>query len=271
MDRGTAQMVPISSVDLIKRLSKLDTVDERLSPEPDSRRGEASRRALIKAGIELFGRRGLEGATTRAIASASGQNIAAIGYYFGSKDGLYLAVAQHLLESTFGYLLPLIERTEALLSQGQAKPAQLLDALLELCRALVLLLTRDETRAISRIISREQSDPTPAFDLFYEHAIARAHRCLAGLLDQYSGTDPGPVDSALRAHILLGSILGFRVAAATVLRRTGWRQYGSGEVEQIERLACEHAHSYARALREQAQKRQSPPTAHKPNRKSRQR
>lgn len=244
-------------------------MDELVTPEPDARRGEASRRALIQAGIELFGRRGLEGATTRAIANASGQNIAAIGYYFGSKDGLYLAVTQHLLESTFGHLLPLIEQTEVLLSKGQAKPAELLQALLALCRALVLMLTRDETRAISRIITREQTDPTAAFDLIYERAIARAHRCLAGLLDQYSGADVGAVDSALRAHILLGSILGFRVAAATVLRRTGWRQYGPSEVEQIERLACEHAESYARALREQSRKREVPRTAATPNRKAR--
>lgn len=244
-------------------------MDQRLIPEPDARRGEASRRALIEAGIELFGRRGLEGATTRAIANASGQNIAAIGYYFGSKDGLYLAVAQHLLESTFGHLLPLIERTEALLSRQQAKPAELLDALLELCRALVLMLTRDETRAISRIITREQTDPTAAFDLIYERAIARAHRCLAGLLDQYAGAEPGTTDSVLRAHILLGSILGFRVAAATVLRRTGWQQYGPAEVEQIERLACEHAESYARALREQMRKREAPHTAPTPSRKIR--
>lgn len=244
-------------------------MDEPLPPESDARRGEASRRALIQAGVELFGRRGLEGATTRAIANASGQNIAAIGYYFGSKDGLYLAVTQHLLESTFGHLLPLIEQTEALLSKGQAKPAQLLKALLELCRALVLMLTRDETRAISRIITREQTDPTAAFALIYERAIARAHRCLAGLLDQYSGADPGPIDSVLRAHILLGSILGFRVAAATVLRRTGWRQYGPGEVEQIARLACEHAESYAHALREQARKHEALRLAPASNRKTR--
>jgi len=105
--------------------------------------------------------------------------------------------------------------------------------------------------------------------LIYERAIARAHRCLGGLLDQYSGADVGAVDSALRAHILLGSILGFRVAAATVLRRTGWRQYGPSEVEQIERLACEHAEFYARALREQSRKREAPRTASPPNRKAR--
>ncbi|HXY06058.1 MAG TPA: transcriptional regulator CecR [Burkholderiaceae bacterium] len=231
-------------------------MDERPHPslDPDTRRGEPARRALLEAGIELFGRRGLEGTTTRAIAHASGQNIAAIAYYFGSKDGLYLAVAQHLLASIFGRVLPLLERTEALLEDAQARAPLLLRALRELCSGLLLMLTREETRAISRIISREQTDPTAAFELFYERAIVRTHRCLAGLLDRYAGADCGAVESVLRAHILLGSILGFRVAAATLLRRTGWQQYGPREVALIERLACEHAEFYARALRTKARK-----------------
>jgi len=222
--------------------------------DPDPRRGEPARRALIEAGIELFGRRGLEGTTTRAIAHASGQNIAAIAYYFGSKDGLYLAVAQHLLVTIFGRLLPLIEHTEALLADARATAPALLQALRELCGGLLLMLTREETRTISRIISREQTDPTAAFELFYERAIVRAHRCLAGLLDRYAGADPGAIDSVLRAHILLGSILGFRLASTTVLRRTGWQQYGPREVAHIERLVCEHAEVYARALRAKARK-----------------
>jgi AcrR family transcriptional regulator len=220
--------------------------------ESDARRGDAARQALIGAGIELFGRRGLEGATTRELARAAGQNIAAIPYHFGSKEGLYLAVAEHLLEDVFKHNLRLIEVTEALLAGGRAKPASLLQALRDLTLALLTMFTRDETLAMSRIISREQIDPTAAFDLFYERAIGRAHRCVAGVLDQYSGLDSGPVDSVLRAHVLLGSLLGFRVAAATVLRRTGWLHFGSDEVRQIEKVACEHAEMYARALRRQA-------------------
>jgi AcrR family transcriptional regulator len=226
--------------------------------EPDTRRGDAARQALIGAGVELFGRRGLEGATTRELARVAGQNIAAIPYHFGSKEGLYLAVAEHLLDTVLQRNLGLIDEIEALLAGGRAKPAALLQALHALTMGLLTTFTRDETLAMSRIISREQIDPTMAFDLFYERAIGRAHRCVAGVLDQYSGLDSGPVDSVLRAHVLLGSLLGFRVAAATVLRRTGWERFGTKEVGHIERVACEHAEMYARALRRQAQRRSAP-------------
>jgi AcrR family transcriptional regulator len=235
-----------------------------LAPLPldrELRRGAAARRALIGAGVELFGRRGLEGSTTRELARVAGQNIAAIAYHFGSKEGLYLAVAEHLLDMVLQRNLRLIDDTEALLAGGRASPADLLRALRALTVGLLTMFTRDETLAMSRIISREQIDPTAAFDLFYERAIERAHRCVAGVLDQYSGLDSGPLDSVLRAHVLLGSLLGFRVAAATVLRRTGWLHFGAEEVRRIERVACEHAEIYARALRRQARASPAPGAA----------
>lgn len=57
-------------------------------------RGENAKMQLLLTAADVYGEQGLDGATTRKIAQASGQNIAAISYYFGSKEGLYLAVAQ---------------------------------------------------------------------------------------------------------------------------------------------------------------------------------
>ncbi len=67
-------------------------------PSPATTRGEQARQQLLQAAIELFGELGLKGATTRDIAQRAGQNIAAITYYFNSKEGLYLAVAQYIAD-----------------------------------------------------------------------------------------------------------------------------------------------------------------------------
>src|SRR5437763_14728279 len=78
----------------------------------DLGRGAQARLALLRAAVEVFGDSGLEAATTRDIAQRSGQNIAAIAYYFGGKEGLYLAVAEHLVEllsARAGRLLAAIE------------------------------------------------------------------------------------------------------------------------------------------------------------------
>lgn len=58
-------------------------------------KGEQAKSQLIAAALAQFGEYGLH-ATTRDIAALAGQNIAAITYYFGSKEDLYLACASGL-------------------------------------------------------------------------------------------------------------------------------------------------------------------------------
>ncbi len=62
-------------------------------------RGEQAKQQLLEAALEIFGKSGLTGATTREIALRAQQNIAAIAYYFGSKEGLYQAVAQYITDT----------------------------------------------------------------------------------------------------------------------------------------------------------------------------
>lgn len=223
----------------------------RAAPAPgaDAGRGEPARLALLRAAVEVFGQLGLEGATTRQIARVAGQNQAAIGYHFGSKEGLYLAMARFLVDTVAGPRMDLVEHAEALLARGGARPAQLLAALRDLLGGLLTLMTSEESVAMSRIISREQLAPTAAFDVFYEHAIGRVHRCLAGLLERYVGDRVDPAQRALQAHVLLGSVLGFRVAHATVLRRTGWSRMGPRELERARQAVGALAEHYARGLR----------------------
>ncbi len=66
-----------------------------MSTTPATSKGEQARKLLIAAGLEQFGEYGLN-ATTRDIAARAGQNIAAITYYFGSKEDLYLACARSI-------------------------------------------------------------------------------------------------------------------------------------------------------------------------------
>jgi TetR/AcrR family transcriptional regulator, regulator of cefoperazone and chloramphenicol sensitivity len=60
--------------------------------EPQRRDREATKRALLKAGLEVFAARGYDAATTRAVAEAAGVNEQLIQRYFGGKEGLLLAI-----------------------------------------------------------------------------------------------------------------------------------------------------------------------------------
>lgn len=81
-------------------------------------RGEQAKLALLEAAIEIFGLNGPNSATTRQIAQRADQNIAAIAYYFGSKDGLYLAVAQHIADIIRDEFRPVIEEIDLFLENG---------------------------------------------------------------------------------------------------------------------------------------------------------
>lgn len=73
--------------------------DAQAAKAPPRRRNrEASRRALLDAGIALFSQQGYDAATTRAIAAHAGLNEQLITRYFGGKAGLLTAVYAHFLE-----------------------------------------------------------------------------------------------------------------------------------------------------------------------------
>ena len=54
---------------------------------------------LLKTAARLFASRGTEGVSTRELAGQAGVNLCAISYYFGSKQKLYEAVIDEVIET----------------------------------------------------------------------------------------------------------------------------------------------------------------------------
>src|SRR5688572_31125939 len=130
----------------------------------DLGRGAQARQALIRAAVEVFGESGLEAATTREIAQRAQHNIAAIAYYFGGKEGLYLAVAQHIVEVIMARIGPAMDEAEAFLKEKRSGEK----ALAYLIRLLELsIATNQSMMPLTGIIVREQTHPTKAFSILY--------------------------------------------------------------------------------------------------------
>ena len=76
-------------------------------PSPDNQsaerqcleRGDLARRKLIEAGLAIFSAMGFDAASTRKLAAEAGVNIAAIPYYFGSKEGLFIGLMREGVEA----------------------------------------------------------------------------------------------------------------------------------------------------------------------------
>ena len=57
-----------------------------------------TREKLLQTATELFAKRGIDGVSTRDLAKVSGVNLCSINYYFGSKQNLYDAVLECVIE-----------------------------------------------------------------------------------------------------------------------------------------------------------------------------
>jgi len=69
------------------------------TPEAGRRRDrEATKQALLAAGLRVFAERGYDAATTREVAQAAGVNEQLIQRYFGGKEGLLLAIIERFGE-----------------------------------------------------------------------------------------------------------------------------------------------------------------------------
>lgn len=203
-----------------------------MNPTPITSKGEQAKNQLIAAALAQFGEYGLH-ATTRDIAAQAGQNIAAIPYYFGSKEDLYLACAQWIADFIGVNFRPLAETGEQLLSQSSPDKAAIRALILQASKNMILLLTQDETVNLSKFISREQLSPSSAYQLIHDQVIAPLHGHLTRLIAAYTGREATDTQTILHTHALLGEILAFRLGRETILLRTGWAQFDAEKAELI--------------------------------------
>jgi AcrR family transcriptional regulator len=192
-----------------------------------------TRAQLIDAALDVFGRLGFEGASTREIAKAANANLAAILYHFGGKEGLHLAVAEHIAQSIAAKLGPTIAAIAA--PEATATPVaarRMLHTLVETFADVILGTAEAERWA--RFIVREQMQPTAAFDVIYRfmgNAVVNASRLFAAAVNR-----PDDAELRVRVFTLMGQVLIFRVAQAVVLRRLEWRAVGDAERALIKRI-----------------------------------
>ena len=215
-------------------------------------RGELAKRQLLEAACEIFGKNGPDAATTRQIAQAAQQNIAAIAYYFGSKEGLYLDVAQHIAD-----LLRLdFEPTVAILDEFLERPnptehLPLLQTLITDSFLQYAQLVLDKANIhLSRIMAREQLVPTEAYSLIHQQALSPLLTRVNKLLAIYIGLDPALPTTMLHTHAILGEVLSFRLVRETILRQTGWDRIGKNEYQVISNTLKTHIALLLNGLRE---------------------
>ena len=224
------------------------------SPAPAGARHErgcAARNKLIAAGLKIYSEVGYEGASTRRLAATAGVNIAAIPYYFGGKEGLYLAVIDHIVDYYQKNLGAGLLRIRQALHDPKTTPEErsaLLDAYMRLLVHSILRESK-ESFQISRIYIREQLDPTSAFNRLYEGFVRDMRQTLEALVAAILEMDVHSSQVKLISETLLGQVAIFKSSRVTVLHNLGWEKYGEERMADIERIITFNVHALMQAYR----------------------
>jgi TetR/AcrR family transcriptional regulator, regulator of cefoperazone and chloramphenicol sensitivity len=215
-----------------------------VAADPRADRGDVTRQKLLAAAIDVFGRLGFDGASTRAVADAAGVNLQAIPYYFGSKDGLYVATAEHIAAQIRSHVAELYARVQARLAEAEAdgftigaKEARAF--LTEIIQLKATLFISDDSQGWARFLQREQLEPTEAFARVYRGVMKPSFELIAKLVAILLDEDPSSEHVRLRAMSLLGGVMVFRSANAAATTHLGWTTISQREVDAIRALAAE--------------------------------
>lgn len=210
---------------------------QNISPPP-AHRSDATREALIQAAIVVFGRDGFDGASTRSLAKVAGVNQALIGYHFGGKEGLYLAIFEYIAAYFKARTDPLVVEMEALLQEedeqltAHERQGRYLPLLLRICDGLLTLMLDRKTEHWARLIVREQQQPTAAFTLLYEGFMGRVLDLQTRLVMRLrDSTDLE--DARILVLANMGQLLVWRVCRAAVQHHLHREVPTEAELEKI--------------------------------------
>ncbi|WP_457571472.1 CerR family C-terminal domain-containing protein [Desulfovulcanus sp.] len=217
----------------------MDTKNENSTRK--GRRGEKTIEQLLAAGVEAFAKYGPEGVTTRQLAKAASVNSAAIAYYFGGKEGYYLAVVRHLISERAKPILSLLTEISEEFKRSDRSPEVAGALLMRFLRNLTIaVLQNPYARFIASISSREHLHPTAAFEIIYD-VVSRIHGILSELIGCATETSADSPDTIIRAHALLGQVFFFRIASTTACRRLSWDAITEKRAEHIAEIVAEMA------------------------------
>lgn len=206
-----------------------ETTEKRKSQRPD--RSDTTRLALIQAATRVFARDGFHAASTRTLALEAGVNQALISYHFGNKEGLYLAVFSHMTMQLQDRTADTVSRiSQAMDTVVNRHDALTTAAIQELCRENIIclldahihLLVEQGFEDYAKLITREQLEPTAAFDVLWEGTLSPTLALLTQLISLNRGRQNAQDDDRITALALVGQILVFRVARATCSRQLDW-------------------------------------------------
>lgn len=180
---------------------------------------------LLQTATELFAKYGIDGVSTRVLAKESGVNLSSIHYYFGSKQKLYDAVLESIIEKISAFIAskhaPLLEKPLPPNEEFKVLIGNLIDLL---CSGAI-------SNAQSELVIKEFIRSTNAYNQFYTRVMEPMHQRLTALAMQ--AADFKEEEAILQVHCLMGQAVNFKIHKHALLRRLNKKDYTPQLICQI--------------------------------------
>ncbi len=192
------------------------TAEKKVKPKAES---------ILKAAGEIFAEQGFRKTTVREICKRSRVNLAAINYYFGDKERLYLAVLKYYRELaiqkypiTFG-----INETDT--------PEEKLSNFIH--TFIYRFLEEGKTALFGKLLAREFTESTGALDVLVEDFIKPTFIKLSSIVREIAGNKSPDKIVELCAMSIIGQCLYFRNARPIIFRLRHKEGYTNEDIKEI--------------------------------------
>lgn len=220
-------------------------------------RGEDTRRRILEAAIEAFAAEGYEAVGTRRLAEQAGVNLPAIQYYFGSKEGLYRAVIEHVIRQMEERMGPVAARVDAALAHRRLPRKEILALLCEMLDAFVAHVGAGEHRESKRLLfARAEIEKPAALDSLHESAMRQIFQPCAALIGRLVNRTADEEFTLIRTLLILGQVVMFCNKGAQLVLK--WSDFDEDRVRAVQALVREHTMAIFGAAA--AQRRERTPT-----------
>lgn len=183
--------------------------------------------SLVRAAIDLFGRKGFDGTSIREVARQANTNLASIAYHFGSKEGLRQACAEAFAAEVAGRL----NLTE---TQAPGTPQDAEEMLIGMVETFShALIAAPDLQPFIAFALREITEGGPGTDTIHAALVAPVHGRFCQLWALATGENAQSDATKLLVFSIIGQTLYFRIGAPIVQRRMNWPCIGATETDQI--------------------------------------
>src|SRR5262245_22201741 len=185
---------------------------------------DTTRERIATAAGEIFAERGFDGTTVRDICQRAGANIAAVNYYFGDKQRLYVeAVVQAHRWRMEQFPLP---------KWDDDTPAEkrLADFILTFVRRVK---SGPDGTWHSKLMMREMANPTEACAELAQSSIRPQFEILLSILRELMPANASDEELRLTAFSIVGQCLFYHFADPVIRNLLSSEEYKSLEIERL--------------------------------------